>query len=131
MDNANINDWDHDCEEHSFCNCENSEQITPYQRDDCTCLEDAAEAVTDKCHQIKDTCKSELKNMKKNTCNPYFKQSWLLQTDIYKCINDENPTDRIVMKNSYAISLRTLALIGGAVGMLVLLRKLFSSNEEE
>ena len=130
MNDTTKTEWDHECEEHSFCNCENNEQITPYLRDDCHCVDHAVEAVAEKCHQIKDACTDELKQMTRYKRNPYFKQSWIFQTDIYKCINDENPCDRIVMKNSYTVSLRTLALIGGGLGAFLLLRKLLSGNDE-
>lgn len=120
-----------DCEEHSFCNCENNEQITPYLRDDCDCFDAAAEAVAEKCNQIKNTCEDKLESLKRCKKNPYFKQSWALQTDVYKSIADSEPTDRIVMKNTYALSLRAIALIGGAVGILWLVKKMLSETDKE
>ena len=48
MDDPIKYDIESDCEEHSFCNCENNEQITPYLRDDCSCFDEAAEAVANK-----------------------------------------------------------------------------------
>lgn len=126
MDDEIKNELDADCEEHSFCNCENNEQITPYLRDDCNCFDEEAEAVAEKCHQIKETCKDHIEDLKNDKKNPYFKQSWAFQTDIYKSINDASPTDRILMKNTYAISLRAIALIGGGIATLLLLKKIFA-----
>jgi hypothetical protein len=119
-----------DCEEHSFCNCENSEQITPYLRDDCDCFDKAAEAVAEKCKQMKDCCEEKLKDVTRGKKNPYFKQSWALQTDVYRSIEDTEPTDRLMMKNSYAFSLRAIALICGAIGTFWFLKKLLSREDE-
>ena len=130
MDDPIKYDVESDCEEESFCNCENNEQITPYLRDDCDCFDRAAEAVADRCNQIKSGCEDKLKALKKGRKNPYFKQTWILQTDIYKSMNDDTPCDRVVMKNSYALSLRALALIGGAVGAIWLVKKMLDEIDE-
>ena len=131
MDDPIKYDIESDCEEHSFCNCENNEQITPYLRDDCSCFDEAAEAVAKKCNELKDCCEQKLQDIKSGKKNPYIKQSWAIQTDIYQSIHDESPTDRLMMKNSYAFSLRAIALIGGAIGAVWLIRKMFSTKEDE
>lgn len=121
-----------DCEEQSFCNCENSETITPYLRDDCDCFDEAAEAVAEKCHEMQDVCEEKaevaVKTLKKQIQNPYLKHSCSMQTDVYKSIHDETPADTLKMEQAYACSLRTLALIGGAVLVMILVKRMLDKR---
>ena len=121
-----------DCEEHSFCTSENSEVITPHLRDDCDCFDEAAEAVAEKCREIRNVCEEKVDEMaqKWKTCskNPYFKHTCTIQTDIYKTPRDEKPIDTVKMEHSWACSLRTLAIVGGTVLAIVLTKKMLGKK---
>ena len=153
MNENTENEIEQDCEEHSFCNCENSETITPYLRDDCDCFDEAAEAVADKCHEAREDCdcrdgaaetvadkchelraaceeKVEKLARKWEQCNknPYFKHTCTVQTDIYRSPRDETPIDTVKLEHGWACSLRTLAIIGGTVLAVILTKKMFGKK---
>ena len=121
-----------DCEEHSFCNSENNEIITPYLRDDCDCFDEASEAVAEKCREIRSTCEKKAekiaKKWKSGCKNPYLKHTCTMQTDVYKSMHDNKPADTLRMEQTCACSLRALALIGGAVLVMVLAKKMMDKQ---
>ena len=132
MNENTENTMEQDCEEQSFCNCENSETITPYLRDDCDCFDEATETVADKCREIRAACEEKVDELaqkwKKCNKNPYFKHTCTVQTDIYRSRQDEKPIDTVKMEQIYACSLRTLAIIGGTVLAVILTKKIFGKK---
>ena len=114
-----------ECEEHSFCNSEGREIETPYVRENCDCTAE------------KDGPNNEKKIIKRlgdaiGACNknPYFKQTCIYQTDIYKSKRDTTPVDSIRMEHTASASLCALAIMGAAIGGAMLLMKCICKKKE-
>ena len=133
MDDPIKYDIESDCEEHSFCNCENTERITAHQPDhteayDAMPLErELAPNASQKSNKIK----KSLQRLAKDVCtcngNPYIKDTLSYQVELYKTPQDTTPIDRFQLQKSKGCSLRTLGLIASAAVVLMLSVSLIKS----
>ncbi|MBE6601090.1 MAG: hypothetical protein E7637_01090 [Ruminococcaceae bacterium] len=118
-----------DCDEESFCNCENNEQITPFYSDG----DPRRKARTEEGHKhkkstaayqkVKKSCSATLdrltKDWKETKGNPCIKQTAVYRMDVYKTPSDEHPIDSFGIERCKTYSLRALALLGIAAAALI------------
>ena len=120
-----------DCDEESFCNCENNEQITPYYSDDEARSDCPKKSETCRCkdrlrkkyQQAKTVCQQTVKrltkDLKSSQGNPYIKETVTCRIDVYKSPADKKPIDSFKTQKSKAYTLRALALAGITAATLV------------
>lgn len=111
-----------DCDEESFCNCENNEQLTPYYSDGSP----NRKAHTEQGHKkhkasaayqkAKKSCTATFhrlaKDWKETQGNPCIKQTAIYRVDVYKSPADEHPIDSFGTEQCKTYSLRALAILG-------------------
>ena len=102
--------------EEAFCNCENQEQITPYESDGQETPFDADP--TQPCHLQKPTCSQLWERLgrawRATDHKPYIKKTTSCRVEIYRQPLDTEPIDSLCTEKSHSFSLRGLLLIGAA-----------------
>ncbi len=112
---------DSGCEEEvSFCNCESSEQSTPYQSDG---TENGGVP-----HSQPNTAQRLYAIGRESSGNPYIKTTCACRADFFKTPDGNTPIDTFSVKTVKACSLRTLALFGGAAVLMVIAVKCIASS---
>lgn len=113
--------FDSGCDEEiSFCNCENSEQNTPYQNDGSEYGKNAPSPLS--------TAQRLCAVGRKSNGNPYIKTTCDCRADFFKAPHESTPIDSFSVKKVKACSLKTLALIGGAALLMVVAVKCIASS---
>ena len=145
-------------EEISFCNCENAEQLTPYEAESVAgaILDiEAANAKEPPCNETvfatnaasckeSQTAEELLKNVKKRlaeqprkrSCNPYLEHTKRCQLSLYRNPSDSTPIDSVKSESVRGATWRSLLLVAGVgiAAMLFLshmLKKEEADEEEE
>ena len=115
-----------DCDEESFCNCENNERVTPYYTD--PCAPDAPTEANAACGKrtLKITCGNARKKVikavnrlcrdwKEGAGNPYIKKTSTTRVEIYRSPTDKTPIDRFQLERTKNVSACALAAVGACL----------------
>ena len=119
-----------DCDEESFCNCENNERVTPYYADSNLC---ATENAPDNCSQkcgVEEFCRNATqaigtkakqlcRDLRVGTKSPYIKKTSVTRVELYRSPNDKTPIDRLKIERTKNVSACALAAIGACLVVTV------------
>ena len=125
--------------EHSFCNCENNECITPYKRDETSTdalltersnspdRESSAHATSNK------EPRNQLQRLKNDFLkagnNPYIKRDHTCHINLYRQKDDTEPIDSFEANTSHGFSARAILLLGASLLGICLLTRLLGKKD--
>ena len=128
-------------DEHSFCNCENNECITPYKSDSSICEDlcssdqpdeertipsmQASTAAAPTQGGIAQRLKSDLLAARRN---PYIQREHSCRIHLYRKKGDTEPIDSFEANTTHSFSARALLLLGGAILTVCLMKRMLEKK---